>query len=235
MSKSTIKVARGLEKADIVLKNGNVLKEEMVVYGTSIQAPTVPTIEGYEFVGWSEDTTKIVKSMVVTPVYKEIQVVTNITHIFIDRLGETIDTIILPEGETVKMPDAPIYEGYTFIRWDKEEKEDTIVYTAVYEEVELTKEYTVVFKDNEGNVLKTEVVKEGASAVAPNAPEIEGYEFTGWDKDFSNIKSDLEVIAQYKEIIPEQNNSGCKKDLSIVIVSIIALVSVSLIIWKREK
>ena len=215
--------------------DGNVLKETIVVYGASVQAPTAPEVEGYEFVGWSEDTTKIVKSMVVTPVYKEIQVVTNITHIFIDRLGETIDTIILPEGETVKMPDAPIYEGYTFIRWDKEEKEGTIVYTAVYEEVELTKEYTVVFKDNEGNVLKTEVVKEGASAVAPNAPEIEGYEFTGWDKDFSNIKSDLEVIAQYKEIIPEQNNSGCKKDLSIVIVSLISLVSVSLLIWKREK
>ena len=79
------------------------------------------------------------------------------------------------------------------------------------------------------------MVKEGASATSPSAPQVEGYEFTGWDKDFSNVKNDLEVIAQYKEIIPEQNNSGCKKDLSIVIVSIIALVSVSLIIWKREK
>ena len=133
------------------------------------------------------------------------------------------------------MPDAPIIEGYKFVKWDKEEKDGTIVYTAVYEEVELTKEYTVVFKDKDGNVLKTEVVTEGASATSPNAPTVEGYEFTGWDKDFSNIKSDLEVIAQYKEIIIEDNNSGCKKDLSIVLVSLMALVSVSLIIWKREK
>ena len=213
--------------------DGNVLKEKIVVYGASITAPTAPIIEGYEFVGWSEDTTKIVKSMVVTPVYKEITNIKNITHIFIGRLGETIDTIILPEGETVKMPDAPTIEGYKFVKWDKEEKDGTIVYTAIYEEV--IKEYTVIFKDSEGNILKTEVVKEGASAKAPNAPTMDGYEFTGWDKDFSNIKNDLEVIAQYKEIIPKQNDSGCKKDLSIVVVSLIALVSVSFLIWKREK
>ena len=213
--------------------DGNLLKEVIAVYGTSVQAPTAPTIEGYEFIGWSEDITKVVKSMVVTPIYKEIVDVKNITHIFIGRLGETIETIVLPEGQTVKEPTVPIYEGYIFVKWDKEEKDGTIVYTAIYEEV--IKEYTVIFKDSEGNILKTEVVKEGASANAPNAPTIDGYEFTGWDKDFSNIKNDLEVIAQYKEIIPKQNDSGCKKDLSIVVVSLIALVSVSFLIWKREK
>ena len=57
--------------------------------------------------------------------------------------------------------------------------------------------YTVTFKDWDGTVLKTETVIEGASATVPSNPSRDGYTFTGWDKDFSSITSDLTVNAQY--------------------------------------
>ena len=44
-----------------------------------------------------------------------------------------------------------------------------------------------------------EKVEEGKAATAPENPTREGYDFTGWDKDFSKVEANLEVIAQYKE------------------------------------
>ncbi len=60
--------------------------------------------------------------------------------------------------------------------------------------------YTVIFKDYDGTVLKTESVAQGKSATAPVNPARDGYVFTKWDKAFSNITSDIVVTAQYEKI-----------------------------------
>ncbi|MBQ1893213.1 MAG: InlB B-repeat-containing protein, partial [Clostridia bacterium] len=73
---------------------------------------------------------------------------------------------------------------------------DTTYYTT--DPVAVTpNEYTVTFKDWDGTVLKTETVVEGGSATAPANPTREGYTFTGWSADFTNVTSDLIVTAQY--------------------------------------
>ena len=59
--------------------------------------------------------------------------------------------------------------------------------------------YTVTFKDWNGQILKTQTVTKGASATAPPNPTRDGYTFIGWDKGFTNVTSNLEVIAQYEE------------------------------------
>ena len=62
---------------------------------------------------------------------------------------------------------------------------------------------TVTFYDAEHKVLKTEQVAYGGAATAPTEdriPERPGYIFTGWDSDFSDIKVDTDVIAQYARI-----------------------------------
>lgn len=64
--------------------------------------------------------------------------------------------------------------------------------------------YEVVFKyeDKDGTLhtLTTQQIESGKAAVAPAAPEKDGYRFIGWDKDFSNVTTDMEVTAQYSEI-----------------------------------
>ena len=86
-----------------------------------------------------------------------------------------------------------------------------MTYTVTYEEAVQVKTYTVTFKSGyDGSTITTKTVEEGKSATAPIAPVIEGYRFTGWDKDFSNVTSDLTVTAQYEK---DDNGSDSRVNL----------------------
>ena len=69
------------------------------------------------------------------------------------------------------------------------------------EEEIVVEKFTVTFKGKDGAVLSTVEVEEGKAATAPNAPEVEGFEFKGWDKEFANVTSDLEVNAIYEKVV----------------------------------
>ena len=74
--------------------------------------------------------------------------------------------------------------------------------------------YTVIFKDWDGTTLKTQNVEDGASATAPDDPTRDGYVFTGWDIDFSNVTNDLIVTAQYEKIEEPDNNELVQGDIN---------------------
>lgn len=59
-------------------------------------------------------------------------------------------------------------------------------------------EFAVTFLDKDGNLIEEKYVLEGGSATAPDAPDVEGYTFTGWDKEFDNVTSNLTVKAKYE-------------------------------------
>ncbi|MEG1559739.1 MAG: Ig-like domain-containing protein [Clostridia bacterium] len=59
--------------------------------------------------------------------------------------------------------------------------------------------YTVNFFDMNDVLLKTEEVVHGEEAEAPANPTHQGYDFLGWDKSFSEIRSDLNVTAVFIE------------------------------------
>lgn len=61
--------------------------------------------------------------------------------------------------------------------------------------------YTVTFLDKDGNIISTQQIEPGDDAVAPEAPEVEGFRFTGWDTEYTNVQSDLTIHAQYAEIV----------------------------------
>ena len=60
---------------------------------------------------------------------------------------------------------------------------------------------TVVFAGHDGTELSRQHLHPGEDAAAPEeAPEREGWKFTGWDKDFTNVSENLTVTAQYEPV-----------------------------------
>lgn len=81
--------------------------------------------------------------------------------------------------------------------------------TILVEESQKDEKYTVTFKNDNGEILKTEEVPSGNAATPPNPPEKEGYTFIGWSQDFNHITSDSEIFAQYRknEMLPIPDNT----------------------------
>nr|MCR5422484.1 InlB B-repeat-containing protein [Bacilli bacterium] len=178
--------------------DGKVLKTEEVEQGKSATAPTSPTREGYTFKCWDKDFSNITNGLTVTAVYdknEETPVMFNV--IFKDYDGRTIKTEAVEKGKSATAPTNPSREGYTFKGWDKAFDNITsdLSVTATYDRIT----FTVTFKDYNGTVLKQETVNYNENATAPANPSRTGYTFTGWDKDYTKVKSNLEVTATYQE------------------------------------
>ena len=124
------------------------------------------------------------------------------TVTFYDWDGTVLKTEIVQQGESATAPTAPTRESYTFTGWDKNftNVQSDLSVTATYtQNSQPVTTYTVKFCDWNGTVLKTQTVQQGQSATAPTAPTREGYTFSGWDKVFTNIQSDLTVTAVYTQ------------------------------------
>lgn len=84
-------------------------------------------------------------------------------------------------GEIVDLASVTVTEAMTFY--------------AVFEQKPV---YTVTFVDWDGEtVLSEQKVEAGKAATAPEVPAREGYTFTGWDKQFTNITGRTKITAQY--------------------------------------
>jgi len=179
-------------------------KDEGVAYGTTPsydgQTPTRAgdTQNTYTFAGWSPEIVAVTGDATYTAQYEAIPVATY-TVTFVDWNGTVLKTETVEEGKAATAPADPTREGYTFTSWDKafDNVTSDLTVTAQYEAIPVAT-YTVTFVDWDGTVLKTENVEEGKAATAPTAPTREGYIFTGWDKAFGNVTSDLTVTAQYE-------------------------------------
>ena len=186
--------------------DGTALKTETVEEGKAATAPADPTREGYTFEGWDKTFDKVTADMEVTATYKANETkptdpkptdpqVKTYTVTFKDHDGKVLKTQKVEEGKGATAPANPTRTHYTFTGWDKSFNKITadLVVTATYK----INEYTVTFKDYNGAVLKTEKVESGKGATAPANPTREHYNFAGWDKSFSNVTSDLIVVATY--------------------------------------
>lgn len=118
---------------------------------------------------------------------------------FTDGLGNTLDLQELPYGGTATPPPDPTREKYVFAGWDKSftnVKLDTTVNATWVEEGATL--HTVAFVDGLGHALKTQKVKHGEAATAPDDPTRDGYLFDGWKPaSFGKITADLTVEASW--------------------------------------
>ncbi|MCR5595962.1 MAG: leucine-rich repeat protein [Lachnospiraceae bacterium] len=108
----------------------------------------------------------------------------------------------------------PSHDGYTFSGWSlngtvvdvpSTEITGTTNFTALYDGDTVTVTFYVEAFDADGNYTGMEVwdeqtVQYGGNASTPTAPTRDGYEFLGWDKEYSNVTEDLSVNARFEKI-----------------------------------
>ena len=182
-------------------------------YGTpaaDIEKPVDPAKEAdaqytYTFAGWSPEITEVTGDATYKATYTAVPIPVKKGTLTFDLAGGTLEgktgkiTIEANVGDTIKLPEAPTREGYTFQYWKGSSYEAGADYkvegdhtfTAVWEENK-AKTYTVTFDANgHGTAPDAQTVEEGQKASKPKDPTAEGYTFGGWftDKECRNAYS----------------------------------------------
>ena len=126
---------------------------------------------------------------------------TTYTVRFLDWDNSVISTQTVTRGGSATPPSNPTRVGYVFTGWDKSFTNIT-ANTDIHAQYTI-KTYTVRFLDWNGTVLDTQTINHGSNATPPPNPTRDGYTFSGWSGNYTNVTADVDIIAQYT-----QNSSG---------------------------
>ncbi len=161
-------------------------------------------IEAVDGVYTIENVTADINLTIVTKV-KEVVPATTYTVVFLGANGQFLKVETVEAGQSATAPLAPGYQDnmyiYTFSGWDKEfsnVQEDLVVSATYTSEIRY---FSVTFLDMNGEIIETVSVACGNAAEAPEAPVVDGYTFTGWSEDITNITESITVTAQYKKVV----------------------------------
>lgn len=191
----TVYVKWTINKYTVTFMDGKKVLETFtnVPHGDTVTAPEVPKKDGKTFVGWDKPFDNVTSDLTINAVYD----VNTFTVTFKD--GEKVLETQTVEYEAAAIaPDTARLsppEGMHFANWDKDFSKVTenIEVSAVYE----LNEYTVIFKNGD-TTIKTETVKHGFAATAPNVFDSATEKFVGWDKPFDKVTSDIIVNAKFE-------------------------------------
>ena len=129
-------------------------------------------------------------------------------------------------GKDAVVPEVPVHVGYVFTGWYDFENQSVKVtnFKYILEDLHVLAKYsrdangngipdedddyfTVTFMDSIDKVaIKSQRVLTGMGATAPNAPVHEGFVFTGWDKPYNKVVSDLIINALYDSNVSEYSS-----------------------------
>lgn len=176
---------------------------EEVPYNEAVKnPPAIPVVTGMDG-AWTEDISSITSDLDVYLEYtKQVYEIT-----FKDYEGTVYDTLSVEYGDLITPPSTPSRVGYDFIGYYNAVLDinvDLSTYT-VTSNLELQDKFQIktfsvkFFGGEDGSLLgDIQFIDYGNAAVAPTAGfDRQGYTFTSWDVDFSNITDDLDVHAQY--------------------------------------
>lgn len=191
----TVYVKWTINKYTVTFMDGEKVLEPFtnVPHGSAVTAPEVPKKDGKTFVGWDKKFDNVTSDLTINAVYD----VDTFTVTFKD--GEKVLETQTVEYEAAAIaPDTARLsppEGMHFANWDKDFSKVTedIEVSAVYE----LNDYTVIFKNGD-TTIKTETVKHGFAATAPNVFDSATEKFVGWDKPFDKVTSDIIVNAKFE-------------------------------------
>ena len=194
------------------------LGTETVKDGEAAQG-VIATREGYTLIGWVDNTTgdpvdltHVTADITVKATF-ELNVYT-ITYTLDDAPVQTeqVNHGDMPTAyQAIEAQGKPATEQYvyTFDHWDPAIVAATqdASYAAIF--AQTLRQYVVTFQNWDHSPLKEEQVAYGHAATAPATPNRNvDYEFTGWDNDFSDVRTNLVVTAQFKMIDKDAVGTG---------------------------
>jgi len=172
------------------------------------------TRSGYVFLGWHTS------SAATTPMYTQGSVFNMLQSVELYAIWQSVPTFTvtfnpgshgtftpkvvtgLVNGDPTPSPPAITGSlGWLFTGWSPTVAStvvDNVVYTAQWLQESVVATFTVTFVDWDGAVLKTQIVVSGAGASAPADPKRPGFVFSGWDRAFNSVSSNLVVTATYQ-------------------------------------
>ena len=180
-----------------------VLKTETVYEGGKATPPDDPSKTGHTFAGWSGSYKNVRANTTVTATYTR-----NTYAVSLHTNGGTINRGNVTSytfGNGATLPTDVTRTGFAFGGWfASSDFSGDRVYDIAPDATgdktfyaKWTNEFTVTFADHDGTVLKTETVLSGGDATPPDDPVREGYDFDGWDGDYTNVTSDRTITATY--------------------------------------
>ena len=206
--------------------HGSVSGGNTYTYGDSVTLTATPnTAEGYYFVGWKKDGVDISNTNPVLTFtvdasdhnyeavfkneYSVSVVSSNTAH------GSVSGNVTYIYGETATVEATPV-TGYHFVNWTDEngiETSTSATYSfPVSRDIQLKANFaidrhTVLFVNEDGTVLQSEVLEYGQTPVytkaTPTKPRTQQYSYTfaGWDKEITTVTADKTYTATYSSTI----------------------------------
>jgi uncharacterized repeat protein (TIGR02543 family) len=203
---------------------------------------------GFEFVTWHSDSLAVVFADASDATTTFIMPADNVTVTAVWRINSYSLTIsgshALNSGSGTHLFNSNVsisagtYEGFVFDGWVVESGSvtlanigaETTTFTMPASDVSITATwlplsglespsfFTITFINWNGEVLSTQRIQAGNSALAPLAPSRAGYQFTGWSASFAQVSSDLVIsalfipVAQAADPAVTSNNSNGNAD-----------------------
>ena len=154
---------------------------EAYLYGTAVKLKEAPEKEGYTFSGWDhkEDFTMPAENVVINGSFS-----INSYKVTYEVDGNAYGKEETYEyGSAVTLQKEPEKEGYTFSKWDHEDGFAMPAHDVVIKGSFKINSYKVTYRVDGEQVGEAETYEFNAPVTLREAPEKEGYTFSGWSRD----------------------------------------------------
>ena len=154
---------------------------ETYLYGTAVKLKEAPEKEGYTFSGWDheEDFTMPAENVVINGSFS-----INSYKVTYEVDGNAYGKEETYEyGSAVTLQKEPEKEGYTFSKWDHEDGFAMPAHDVVIKGSFKINSYKVTYRVDGEQVGEAETYEFNAPVTLREAPEKEGYTFSGWSRD----------------------------------------------------
>ncbi|MFR3758660.1 InlB B-repeat-containing protein, partial [Hungatella sp.] len=154
---------------------------ETYLYGTAVKLKEAPEKEGYTFSGWDheEDFTMPAENVVINGSFS-----INSYKVTYEVDGSAYGKEETYQyGSAVTLQKEPEKEGYTFSKWDHEDGFAMPAHDVVIKGSFKINSYKVTYKVDGEQVGEAETYEFNAPVTLREAPEKEGYTFSGWSRD----------------------------------------------------